>query len=176
MVSCATMPTEIDTNESAGRRSDCAGAKKGLAKNTECCALRGESVARTAYLILLRAFCPRINLRRSSRFFFFRAALAGVSRPNNSTLGAFTGFASLMSILLVEGPIYRGAAGKVGLSGNRKICRYAATGSSTANPEMSRTQQSLFAATPGFSRARVNLRVLSPAFQLIRPFAILLPR
>src|SRR5258708_3113511 len=58
-------------------------------------------LAPALYFILLVAFCSRIALRRRSRFFLFSAALAGVLRPNNPTLGtAFTGFASLISVLL----------------------------------------------------------------------------
>ena len=65
------------------------------------------------YFILLRAFCDRIALRRSSRFFLFRAALAGVLRPNDSTAGAaFAGFASLMKFSSSGSRLYREEIGK----------------------------------------------------------------
>lgn len=68
----------------------------------------GRRLGRTAYFILLRAFCDRMDLRRSSRFFLFRADFAGVLNPNKSMAGtAFTGLASLMVFSCSGSRLYR---------------------------------------------------------------------
>ncbi len=80
------------------------------------------------YFTLLRAFWERIDLRRSSRFFFTCAAFAGEFSPNGSIAGAaLTDFASLMGWVVIVNRVLtiQGRASKVRLvrGGKARVSR-----------------------------------------------------